>query len=64
MKLRSEKTANYIIDSSLGIQGYCDTLIKNEKVRNRENSKMINQEQKQLIKSIELKLKAMKKQLD
>lgn len=55
--------ANYIIDSSLGIQGYCDTLIKNEKVRNRENSKMINQEQKQLIKSIELKLKAMKKEL-
>ncbi len=56
--------ANYIIDASLGIQGYCDTLIKNEKVRNQENNQMINQEQKQLIKSIELKLKAMKKQLD
>lgn len=55
---------NYIIDSSLGIQDYCDTLIHNEKARNKDNSKMIDQEQKQLIKSIELKLKAMKKNIN
>ena len=55
--------ANYIINSSLGIQKFCDDLINNEKARNSKNKEMIDKEQKQLIKSIELKLKAMKKQL-
>lgn len=55
--------ANYIINASLSIKNFCDDLINNEKVKNLENSKMVNKEQEQLIKTIRLKLDAMEKHL-
>jgi hypothetical protein len=54
---------NYITAASEDIKEFCDRIAKNENVRNQNNDLMINQEQQNLIKNIELKLKAMKKSL-
>ena len=54
---------SYIENASLDIKDFCDRIIKNENIKNQDNKNMINQEQLNLMKNIELKLKAMKKQI-
>lgn len=51
---------SYIKSASLDIKDFCDRIAKNEDIRTFENDEMVNREQLQLIKNIELKLKAIK----
>jgi len=54
---------SYIKSASLDIKDFCERIAKNEDLKNFENDEMVNQEQLQLIKNIELKLKAMKNRI-